>query len=77
MSNKTFRVMPYMCKKQKEDLEQLLAAADDIGAAATSFSQGGQGYSQLIEARDKFKRTLMSLTTQYRIYQEEEEPEEV
>lgn len=69
---KSFRIMPHMCKQQQEEIQQLLTAADEIGAAATSVaSQGGMGYEQLIRARDRFKTMLMNATTHYRIIQEE------
>lgn len=70
--DKSFRIMPFMCKQQTEELHQLLAAADDIGAAATMVaSQGGMGYEQLIQARDRFKTILLNVTSHSRIFQEE------
>lgn len=49
-------------------------AADEIGAAATSvIAQGGHGYNLLLEARDRFKRVLMSSASHYRICVEDEE----
>lgn len=71
---KTFRVMPRMCSQQQQDVQTLLAAADDIGAAATSVAQGGMGYSQLIQSRDTFKNTLDTLIKKYRICVEEDAP---
>jgi len=64
----SFTFLPYMCARQKHELEQLLAAADEIGAAATSVaSQGGHGYAALCESREKFKTLLMSMAEHYRI----------
>lgn len=52
----------------------MLAAADEIGAAATSVSaQGGQGYDKLVEARDNFRIKLMSFSEHYRIFESVEE----
>ena len=72
MVEKMIRVMPYMCQQQKDELQYLLTAADDIGEAATSVAHGGQGYTQLIEARDRFKNLLVSCSTHYRIFEEVE-----
>lgn len=74
---KTLRVLPHMCALQRKSIEDLLAAADDIGAAATSVvSSGGQGYSQLFHARDDFKALLMSVMQHTRMCIEEDIPEE-
>lgn len=70
---KSFKVLPHMCARQKEDFDALLYAADEIGAAATSvIAQGGQGYNLLLEARDRFRSILSSMTDNYRICIEEE-----
>ena len=43
------------------------------GAAATSvIAQGGHGYNLLLEAREKFKQTLMASASHYRICVEED-----
>ena len=68
---KSFRIMPFMCKQQKEEIDQILSAADDIGAAATSVAHG-MGYEQLIQARERFKTLLMNATSNYRIFKQEE-----
>lgn len=71
---KSFKVLPHMCKQQKREIDELLSAADEIGAAATSvISQGGMGYSLLLESRDKFKNMLLSMMEHTRICIEEEE----
>lgn len=77
MSQNSFKLKPHMCKQQKDELKQLLVAADEIGAAATSVSsQGGQGYEKLVEARDNFKKLLLSTAEHYRIVETiEEEPD--
>lgn len=69
---KTFRIMPHMCHQQQQDVQTILAAADDIGAAATSVAQGGMGYSQLIEARDRFKEIVINMNGHYRVCVEED-----
>lgn len=72
-TTKTLRVLPYMCKQQKEEIQAIMNAADEIGQAATSVLAGsGMGYNQLIEARDRFKQILISASTHYRICVEEE-----
>lgn len=71
---KTFKVLPHMCKQQKQEVSDLMTAADDIGAAATSvIAQGGHGYNLLLEARDKFRDMLLHVTQHYRICVEEDE----
>ena len=71
---KSFRVLPHMCRRQKEDIDALLYAADEIGAAATSvIAQGGMGYNLLLEARDKFKSLLFQMMEHTRVCLEEEE----
>lgn len=71
---KTFKVLPHMCKQQKKEINDLLDAADEIGAAATSvIAQGGQGYTLLLEARDRFRQTLVEMMEHTRICIEEEE----
>lgn len=71
---KTFKVLPHMCKQQRQEIDSLLYAADEIGAAATSvIAQGGHGYNLLLEARDKFKETLLEMMQHTRICIEEEE----
>lgn len=71
---KTFKFLPHMCKQQREEIESLLHAADDIGAAAVSVAaNSGQGYNLLLEARDRFKEILMECASHYRICLEEDE----
>lgn len=71
---KTFKVLPHMCKQQRQEIDQLLGAADEIGAAATSvIAQGGHGYNLLLEARDKFRSTLNTMMSHTRICIEEDE----
>lgn len=73
MKEKMLRVMPHMCEQQIKDLADLIAAADEIGVAATSCTtQGGQGYTQLIDARNKFKDMLLETSERYRLFDEEE-----
>lgn len=69
---KTFRIMPHMCHQQQQDVQTILAAADDIGAAATSVAQGGMGYSQLIDARERFKEIVLCMNQHYRVCVEED-----
>lgn len=71
---KTFKVLPHMCNQQKQEVTDLMNAADEIGAAATSvIAQGGHGYNLLLEARDKFRDMLFHVTQHYRICVEEDE----
>ena len=63
--------MPSMCKQQKEEIAQLLVAADDIGSAAASTIRG-MGYEQLIQARERFKDMLTKFSSHYRIYEEDD-----
>lgn len=71
---KIFRVLPHMCRQQKEEIDAIMHAADDIGAAAVSVaSNSGQGYNLLLEARDRFKQILLSSASHYRICIEEDE----
>lgn len=66
---KTFKVLPHMCKQQTLEMKQLISAADEIGAAATSVgAQGGQGYENLLEARENFKSILEDVHSHYRIF---------
>lgn len=70
---KSLKVFPYMCEQQRTDINLLLEVADEIGAAATSVAtQGGHGYSSLLEARDKFKKILLESAEHYRVCIEEE-----
>lgn len=71
---KTFKVLPHMCNQQKREIDELLNAADEIGAAATSvIAQGGMGYNLLLEARDRFKAQLFTMMDHTRICIEEDE----
>jgi len=55
----SFKILPHMCFEQRTAMRELLDAADDIGAAASSMvTQGGQGYSSLIVAQNNFKDLL-------------------
>lgn len=63
----SFHIMPLMCTQQKQEIEQLLAAADDIGAAASA-THNGMGYEQLMKSREKFKDLLMEFSSHYRIF---------
>ena len=72
-TTKTLKVLPYMCDQQKEEIQAILTAADEIGQAATAvIAGGGMGYNQLIEARDRFRQVLISASAHYRICVEEE-----
>lgn len=74
MQQKSFKVLPAMCKQQRDEIKQLIAAADEIGAAATSVSaQGGQGYERLFEARDRFRSMVMTMAEHYRVCVEEDQ----
>lgn len=69
----TLTVFPHMCETQKHEIEELLQAADGIGAAATSVAaRGGQGYDTLLEARSHFKNLLESQHKHYRVCIESE-----
>lgn len=71
---KSLKVLPHMCEQQRQEFDNLMYAADEIGAAATSVnSQGAHGYSLLIEARDKFRSTLQEFMQHVRICVEEED----
>ena len=71
---KVFKVLPYMCFRQKQEIDELMNAADEIGAAATSvIAQGGHGYNLLLEARDKFRNLLLNMMEHTRVCLEEEE----
>lgn len=71
--HKSFKVLPHMCKQQADEIQQLISAADEIGAAATCVAAlGGQGYERLLEARDQFRSILLDASKRYRIFIEEE-----
>lgn len=72
ISQKSVRVMPYMCRQQEEDMKKILAGADDIAAAAVSVSTGALGYTHLIETREQFKELLKVIANNYRVCVEEE-----
>lgn len=75
---KTFKLLPHMCKLQKQEIDNLLCAADEIGAAATSaIAQGGHGYNLLVEARDNFKNKLLGMMEHTRICLEEDEEQQI
>lgn len=67
---KTLVVLPYMCDQQRQEIDDLMNAADDIGAAATI--QGGHGYNLLLQARERFKEMLDETMGHTRICIEEE-----
>lgn len=71
--------MPYMCKQQRYDLQQILDAADAMGEAATAMmTHGGLSYISLFEARKNFHNIVMESATNYRrVVEVEEDPEEV
>jgi 23S rRNA pseudoU1915 N3-methylase RlmH len=55
------------CKKQQEDLQAILTAVDDIGAASLALASGSsQGYTQFIQARENFKLMINELGKNYR-----------
>ena len=71
---KSFRIMPRMCKQQRDDINSILEAADEIAAAATSMSAlGAQGYSAFVDARDSFRKMAIQLTSKYCLVIEDEE----
>jgi len=67
----SFRILSHMCTEQKEAMRELLAAADNIGEAATCM-HSGQGYTALHEARTNFQTLLVSLMNNSRICIEEQ-----
>lgn len=55
------------CKRQQEDYEMMMTAADDVGAAALALAtNGAQAYTQFIQARDNFKQMYRELNNNYR-----------
>lgn len=61
----TLTVYKHMCKAQQEEIADLLQAADDIGAAATS--SNAHGYETLMAARAHFKSLLEAQHEHYRM----------
>lgn len=68
--SKVMTVYPNMCDQQKRDIEQILLAADEIGAAATAVAHGGHGYSMLLDARDNFRNMVTQMATHYCLVEE-------
>ena len=55
------------CKKQQEDFETMMTAVDDLGAASLALAtNGAQGYTQFIQARDNFKQMFSEMSKNYR-----------
>lgn len=61
------KVHPFGCKQQKLDYDNLMLAADNVGAASLALAtNGAQAYSQFIDARDSFKQLLEYTAKNYR-----------
>ena len=61
------KIYPPQCEKQQQDAEQILTLIDDMGAAAVGLATGGQqGYTQFIEARERFRSSFVEMTKHYR-----------
>lgn len=61
------KVHPYGCTQQKQDYENLMLAADNVGAASLALAtNGAQAYTQFIDARDTFKQLLEHTAKNYR-----------
>ena len=57
----------HWCKKQQEDFETMMTAVDDLGAASLALAtNGAQGYTQFIQARDNFKQMFSEMSKNYR-----------
>ena len=55
------------CKKQQDDIQAMMTAVDDLGAASLALAtSGAQGYSQFITARDNFRNKLVEISKNYR-----------
>jgi len=55
------------CKKQQEDFDTIMTAVDDLGAASLALAtNGAQGYTQFIQARDNFKQMFSEMSKNYR-----------
>ncbi|NDH58814.1 MAG: hypothetical protein EBX60_11330 [Betaproteobacteria bacterium] len=55
------------CKKQQDDIQAMMTAVDDLGAASLALTtSGAQGYSQFITARDNFRNKLVEISKNYR-----------
>jgi 23S rRNA pseudoU1915 N3-methylase RlmH len=55
------------CKKQQEDFQTMMTAVDDLGAASLALAtNGAQGYTQFIQARDNFKEMFSEMSKNYR-----------
>ena len=72
---KTFKVLPHMCNQQRHEIDSLLHAADEIGAAAVT--AGAHGYILLVEARTRFREILLEIMQHTRICLEEDEEKEI
>jgi len=75
---KSMKVLPFMCKQQKRDLQSILDSADSLVEAATSMmTHGGMSYNSLIEARKDFQKLVIETASRYRsVIETEEDPEE-
>lgn len=65
--DQAIHILPHMCPQQKEDIEKILSAADDLAAAAVTVAHGGLGYSNFIDTRDQFRTLVSTITNNYRI----------
>ena len=55
------------CKKQQDDIQAMMTAVDDLGAASLALASGSaQGYAQFIQSRENFKQMLVDLGKHYR-----------
>lgn len=55
------------CKKQQDDIQAMMMAVDDLGAASLALASGSaQGYTQFIQTRENFKTMLNDLGKHYR-----------
>lgn len=67
MKDSVLKIYPALCEQQRKDLDTLLFAIDDFGAYALALpSQGHQGYSGFIEARDKLRSMIHDMSQHYR-----------
>ena len=61
------KIYPANCEKQRQDRETLYALIDDLGAAALALhTSGSQGYTQFMEARERFRTSVLDISKNYR-----------
>ena len=65
------KIYPAQCEKQKQDAEQIFNLMEDFVASAVALpNSGAMGYTQFIEARDRFRTSFLEMTEHYRYVEE-------